>query len=392
VLVPRLARLIPGKNPAGMVASGSRVWGFCMFLRLGSNGRCRRTFASGITVWLILFCCLLVTCIQPAQAIEIGRVPEQLTNEMPARTLGFSDSPRFSRPVPAPSSSLLTGRRRSISLAEQLQGGLFPEIPNFQASYIFDFGPKVRHSRLSVDYLIPAALSDTDLVFYLVHTTIHDFGKTPLGSDEARLDLSSGAGYRKVLGTRFLLGVNVFRDSSRISGAWRNSWSVGLESAAMFTGNSAVDLSVNYYGNLFSDPDSVLNAYRKSKGNYDVELGYSLPFPDERADLRMKLRGYRFHAGGKVYGWSAGATLTTSDGLLSVKYEHSRDGINGSYNSIGGYVSVGLELERLLSWESPIAQPDPVFRSPRGSGRLLRRSLSRIWSLPSSIVVDETGL
>jgi hypothetical protein len=48
---------------------------------------------------------------------------------------------------------------------------------------------------------------------------------------------------------------------------------------------------------------------------------------------------------------------------------------------------VGFQLENLLSGESPLTLPEPVFRSPRDLRRLLGLKVKRNWHQPAAVVV-----
>ena len=52
----------------------------------------------------------------------------------------------------------------------------------------------------------------------------------------------------------------------------------------------------------------------------------------DAVDLRVKVGGYQYDIGDRVYGWRAGADLTTRDNVFSFRYEHGEDRINGSYD------------------------------------------------------------
>ncbi len=88
-----------------------------------------------------------------------------------------------------------------------------------------------------------------------------------------------------------------------------------------------------------------------------------------------------------MYGWRGGADLTTRDGVFTVRYEYGHDRIDGYYNTVGGFVNVGFQLENLLSGESPFVMPQPVFRSPRDLRRLLGLKVKRNWHQPTAVVM-----
>ena len=205
-----------------------------------------------------------------------------------------------------------------------------------------------------------------------------------------RVDLSFGGGYRTMLGAGTLLGVNGFYDTSRLFNKWYSSGGVGLEMAATVGGDDAVDVNFNWYGNLFNR-DVLVNAFRNKGNSFDVEAGYSHALFDHALDLRLKLAGYQFDIGTAVQGWRGGADLTTRDGMFTLRYEHGQDRINGDYNTVGGFVTVGFQLENLLNGESPFTMPEPVFRSPRDLRRLLGLKVKRNWHQPEAVVAARSS-
>ena len=189
-----------------------------------------------------------------------------------------------------------------------------------------------------------------------------------------------------MLGANTILGVNGFYDSSRLFNKWYPSGGVGLEMAANVAGDDAIDLNFNWYGNLFNR-DVLVNAFRNKGNSFDVEAGYSHALFNRSLDLRLKLVGYQFDIGTAVQGWRGGADLTTRDGMFTVRYEHGHDRINGDYNTVGGFVTVGFQLENLLNGESPVVMPEPVFKSPRDLRRLLGLKVKRNWHQPEAVVL-----
>jgi hypothetical protein len=109
-------------------------------------------------------------------------------------------------------------------------------------------------------------------------------------------------------------------------------------------------------------------------------------------DLRLSATAYDFNIGTAVYGWRTGAELTTRNGFFPLKYEYGRDKLNGSYNTIGGYVNVGFSLEDIFKGESPFSSPEPVFGSPRSLRRLLGLKVRRKWYQPAAVVLSRSSL
>jgi len=267
----------------------------------------------------------------------------------------------------------------SIYLSDQMLRDILGPIPNLQVGYLYSFGQSVSSGRLTLDYLLPVNLTADSTIFGEAHTEFQDFWKTVQGGANNRVDLSIGGGIRKIFGESALVGVNAFFDGTRLGGTWYNSGSMGFQFAAILAGNDAVDLSLNWYGNLFNS-NVLANALRKGPSNYDFQAGYSHELWEGGPDLRLYAAGYRFSAGYGVYGKRAGAELKTRDGMFVVKYEAARDRLNSTYHTVGGFVNVGVQIENLLSGENPFEMPEPIFRSPRNLRRLLTRNVDRTYA------------
>ncbi|MFC1835188.1 hypothetical protein ACFL2Q_10695 [Thermodesulfobacteriota bacterium] len=303
--------------------------------------------------------------------------------------------------------SLLHGND-AIPVSSGMFAPLLPKIPNLEFGFMYSFGRNVRTGRFTADYILPFELGRNSVLFGEVHAERLDFwSKASVSPSEGpvftaiksstsnRTSLSLGAGYRTMVGENTLIGVNGFYDASRFGGdspydtstffsRWDSSGGVGLEFAANVAGDDAFDVNFNWYGNLFNK-DVLLNAFRNRGGSFDIECGYSHALFNQALDLRLKLVGYQFDAGTPTRGWRGGADLTSRDGMFSLRYEHGSDTISGQYNTVGGFVNVGLQLENLLNGESPFTMPEPVFRSPRNLRRLLGQKVKRNWQQPSDI-------
>jgi hypothetical protein len=130
----------------------------------------------------------------------------------------------------------------------------------------------------------------------------------------------------------------------------------------------------------------------KAKGNsFDVEAGYSHALFNHAVDLRLKLIGYQFDTWTPVRGWRGGADLTSQNGMFTLRYEHGNDNLYGDYNTVGGFVTVGCQLENLFSGESPFTWPEPVFKSPRNLRRLLGLKVKRDWNRPGAAACNLEG-
>ncbi len=295
---------------------------------------------------------------------------------------------------PAPSNLLgppgIAGRGQpgsdTVSLSSGMFQGILPPIPNLQFGYLYNFGPDIGSGRATVDYLLPFGLSKDSVLFGEAHTEFQSFWKTNNGFN-SRVDVSLGGGYRTILRNSTLVGMNGFYDTSRLGGTWYSSGSLGLEMAALLPGNDAIDLNFNWYGRLF-DSNVIRNAFRFGPSNYDFQAGYSHELWNRGPDLRLSATGYMFDIGTSVYGWNAGAELKSRDGMFVLKYDVGHDQVNQTYQTVGGFVNVGFQLENMLKGESPFTKPEPIFKSPRNLWYMLTQTVKRDWHQPSTIVVN----
>ncbi len=290
-----------------------------------------------------------------------------------------------------------------IPVSSGMLSPFLPRIPNLELGFLYYFGNRVNTGRFTADYVLPFRLGCDSVLFGEAHAEGWDFWKRSTVSVAAapgftvttsdtnnRVDLSFGGGYRTMLGANTLLGVNGFYDTSHLFNKWYSSGGVGLEYAANIAGDDAIDLNFNWYGNLFNR-DVLINAFRNKGNSFDIEAGYSHALFDHAMDLRLKLVGYQFDIGNAVYGWRGGADLTTRDGVFALRYEYGHDRIDGYYNTVGGFVTVGFQLENLLSFESPFTMPEPVFKSPRDLRRLLGLKVKRNWHQPEAVVMARSS-
>ena len=328
-------------------------------------------------------------------------------------------SPTFSSPTNVPSNPLglpgssYAGPRGedNVSLSSGLFRDLFPKIPNLEFGFNYMFGSNLRQSRWSIDYLIPMGFGPDATLFAEAHGEsvisksstwvpfLNNFWQLTAPGDQSRLDLSFGIGYRRIFAQDLLLGVNAFYDTTRLYGpSWRSSGGYGLEMAANGPGDSAIDLTFNYYGNVYGGYNSrgsvfptfnIIDGIQNGTANYDLEAGYSQSIIDQTLDLRLKVTGYQFALNNsKKYGIRSGAELTTADGVFRLSVDGGQDAVSGTYGNIGGYVNVGFQLEKLLYGENPFAMPEPVFKSPRNLRRLLARPVHRLWVKPAAVVAN----
>jgi len=328
-------------------------------------------------------------------------------------------SPTFSSPTNVPSNPLglpgssYTGPRGedNVSLSSGLFRDLFPKIPNLEFGFNYIFGSNLRQSRWSIDYLLPMGFGPDATLFAEAHGEsvisksstwvpfLNNFWQLTAPGDQSRLDLSFGIGYRRIFDQDLLLGVNAFYDTTRLYGpSWRSSGGYGLEMAANGPGDSAIDLTFNYYGNVYGGYNSrgsvfptfnIIDGIQNGTANYDLEAGYCQSIIDQAFDLRLKVTGYQFALNNsKKYGIKSGAELTTADGVFRCSVEGGQDGVSGTYGNVSGYVNVGFQLEKLLYGENPFGMPEPVFKSPRNLRRLLARPVHRLWVKPATVVAN----
>ncbi len=277
------------------------------------------------------------------------------------------------------------GDSDTVSISSGMLPSILPSIPNLQVGYLYNFGPNVRSGRFTADYLLPFDLTGASTVFGEAHTEFQSFWNA--GGFNNRVDISLGGGYRTLLRRDTLLGVNGFYDTSRLGGAWYSSGGVGFELAAIIAGNDAIDLNFNWYGEIFNST-VIRNAFRYGPSNFDFQAGYSHETWNGGPDLRLSATGYKFDAGSSVYGWNAQAELKSRDGMLALRYNVGHDRINRTYQTVGGFVNLGFQLENLLKGESPFTSPAPIFRSPRNSPIILTQPVNRNWHQPGAAVVS----
>jgi hypothetical protein len=332
----------------------------------------------------------------------------------PSSSTGPISSPplqplRQLNPFGGPGSALFPPGSDVVPISSGLLAPFLPVIPNLEFGFLYtwDSSLKINTGRVTADYLLPFSLRCDSSLFVEAHaesefqeflggqrrvTTAGQGFVTTTTATNNRTDLSFGGGYRRLLGGgRTLLGINGFYDTTRLWGKWYSSGGVGLELLCNVTPQDAVDLRANWYGNLFSR-DLFVNAFRNKGGSADIEAGYNRALFYEALDLRLKFTGYQFDIGeDPVYGYRAGAELATRDGVLTARYEHGYDRVNGQYDTIGGYVTLGFYLDSVLAGEIPFSMPEPVFVNPRNLRRWLSQKVRRNWHQPTAVVLTRTG-
>jgi hypothetical protein len=274
--------------------------------------------------------------------------------------------------------------------------GLLPPIPNLQLGYLYSFSNNYGAGRVTGDYLKPFSLNKESFVFGEAHVEGWNFWNSggtngnSGGRVNNRVDVSLGGGYRKFFGNQALIGVNGFYDTSRLTGQWFSSGSLGFQAAWLLPGSDALDLNFNWYGKLLNGYQWI-NTFRHGPSNYDFEAGYSHELWNGGPDLRLKIKGYHFDIGSNLNGYTGGAELKSRDGMFVLKYEAGYDRLDNTYQTIGGYVNVGCQLENVIKGESPFTAPTPIFRSPRNLSYMANQPAARNWNQPTAVVLTRPG-
>ncbi len=331
--------------------------------------------------------------------------------QFPDSSKGVSSIP-LPAVIPAPGTAPASGIRGSetVVLSSRMLGSIGSLIPNLEFGYNYTNAGGLRQSLWTGDYRLPLSIGSSSTIFGEAHAEYLNLTSTvgvpflsnfwsqsPPGGTN-RLDLSIGAGYRKLLSDDLLVGVNAFYDSTRLFGSWRSAGSVGLEMAANGPGDSATDLNFNYYSDAYANWNSrgsvfptfnIIDGIRTGRGNFDVQAGYSHSLFDRAIDLRLSVTGYQLDFGDELKrGWLSGAEFTTGDGLIKLTLQQGWDQLVGSYTTIGAFLNVGFQPGNLLTGDSPFTMPEPVFRSPRNMKRHLIGPVHRMWYKPYAIVAN----
>ena len=293
-----------------------------------------------------------------------------------------------SNPLGLPGSSLVGPRGSdSVSISSGMFQGILPKIPNLQLGYNYTFGSNIRAGTASVDYLLPFKLGVESTIYGEAHGELQSFSIAQSGSPNNSVDLCLGGGYRRMFGNHTMIGLHSFFDTTRLSGVWYPSGSLGVEMATLVAGHDAIDLLFNWYGQAL-DASSLNNLGSVpvttgqdgfGKSNFDFQVGYSHELYDGGPDLRLSVTGYKFDMASDVYGYYAGAELKSRDGMFVVKYDVGYDNTNQAYQSVAAFMNMGFQLENLVAGKSPFVMPKPVFQSPREMTRLTEAKVNRNW-------------
>jgi hypothetical protein len=77
----------------------------------------------------------------------------------------------------------------------------------------------------------------------------------------------------------------------------------------------------------------------------DFEAGYTTSIFDRSNDVRFKVNVYNYDIRQSIYGIRAGVDIMPWNGALDLRYEIGRDQLYGSYQTVGGFVNIPLDIE-----------------------------------------------
>lgn len=242
---------------------------------------------------------------------------------------------------------------QTIPLSYDLFQDVLPQIPKLQLGYLYTFGKDLRWGRMTGDFFAPIGLSPTSTVFGQVHVEFQDYWKIPFGAAHHRVDFSAGGGYRTLATRNLMLGANVFYDSTRIYNEWFASAGAGAEAAVQLPSSDVIDFSYNYYGNLSRGNRRIDGSLVNGPPNMDFELGYSHAVLGNTPDLRARLNAYNYDATQSKWGFRGGADLATLNGALTLRAEIGRDQLFGSYQTVGAFVNIPVQIDNVFGFRSP---------------------------------------
>ena len=331
-----------------------------------------------------------IVCSSPLLAVSQGiqQTPYSAADAVRRGLPSIAPDLTPSNPLGLPGSSVVGLRGSdSISISSGMFEGIIPNVPNLQLGYIYTFGSNVRAGSASIDYLLPFRFGADSTIYGEAHAEFQSFSYAQPGAENNSVELCLGGGYRRMFGNHTKIGIHSFFDTTRLSGNWYSSGSVGVETAALVAGHDAIDLNFNWYGQAldasFLGNSLGYNPATDEVGfgpsNYDFQAGYSHELYDGGPDLRLSVTGYKFDIGSGVKGYYAGAELKSRDGVLVLKYDVGYDNSNQAYQAVSAFINMGFQLENLVSGESPFVMPKPLFRSPRNVTRLAEEKVNRDW-------------
>lgn len=264
--------------------------------------------------------------------------------------------------------------------------GIGIEAPSVRVGYTYTFGDKVNEGSVVTDFVVRFKPGQFDAFFAQSRGEWRQLNSTFESNTDKALQASIGVGYRRLVRRDLLVGVNTFYDGVRFNRSWRPSAGAGLEVASTIAGSSVIDLSLNYYGDLFAGGSSLTEFFKEGTPSIGAELGYTQPLADLACAVRLKIKGYRLEDDSGVNGWATGVDWTNCDNSLVFMYEYGNDETHGNYHSIRGTLNLLFEPERILKLESPFAIPNSDFIGyrilQRYMGALVRRDYPAILNQP----------
>ena len=274
-----------------------------------------------------------------------------------------------SRPLsfPAGFSESGTAEIQTVPLSYDLFEDILPQIPKLRLGYLYTFGKDLSWGRMTGDFFAPIGLSSSSTVFGQFHVEFQDYWRLPFAGAHHRVDLSAGAGYRKLINRNVMLGANVFYDSTRILSDWYSSAGAGAEAALMLPNFDVVDFTYNYYGNLSRGNHGSDGEIINGPPNMDFELGYSHALFGRAPDLRARINAYNYDVRQSIWGFKGGVDLTVLNGALTFRGEVGRDQLYGSYQTVGAFVNIPMRLDNIFTFKSPFVMAGgPTGTGPQG--------------------------
>ena len=199
---------------------------------------------------------------------------------------------------------------------------------------------------------------------------------SPTGYSSDRVDLSVGAGMRKLLPSGLIVGANAFLDSFGLDSNWHTSLGGGAEVTVLTFTDLILDLRFNAYERLFNR-QVLANAYADVGPSYELRGGVSSPAFCGSWDLRLELAGYWYDIGKMVSGLRTGLELRSRDGLFTVGWEHGYDQFHGHYDVFRGFLNACFNWRNVFTCLPSFGRPESVFACRRNLRDLLSRAVGR---------------
>ena len=261
------------------------------------------------------------------------------------------------------------GDIQTVPLSYDLFQDVLPQIPKLRLGYLYTFGKDLSWGRMTGDFFVPMGLSSSSTVFGQFHVEFQDYWRLPFAGAHHRVDLSAGAGYRKLINRNLMLGANAFYDSTRILSDWYSSAGAGAEAAIMLPNFDVLDFTYNYYGNLSRGNHGSDGEIINGPPNMDFELGYSHALFGRSPDLRARINAYNYDIRQAIWGFKGGVDLTLLNGALTFRGEVGRDQLYGSYQTVGAFVNIPIRLDNIFTWKSPfVLAGGSTGAGPQGVG------------------------